>query len=258
MPRAVVISWAMKTAILCLALLCALLPAAAARADPMPFAPGEVLRYEVRWAAVPVAETTLSVDRQCPDGIDCWRFRMDIRTNSFADVFYKVRDRIVSVTDAGLTRTLTFDKKQKEGSYERDYTVRYDYAAGQSIYKSVKGTEYILPLADGTLDPLSIYYHFRASAPLSIGQVMTRQVNDGRNAALAEARVVGRETVSVPAGTFETFVVEPDMKNLGGVFKKSKDASMKIWVTADARCLPVKVRSKVAVGWFTAELTQLP
>jgi len=79
-----------------------------------------------------------------------------------------------------------------------------------------------------------------------------------RLSALAEARVVGRETVSVPAGTFETFVVEPDMKNLGGVFKKSKDASMKIWVTADARCLPVKVKSKVAVGWFTAELTQLP
>jgi hypothetical protein len=88
--------------------------------------------------------------------------------------------------------------------------------------------------------------------------VLTRQVNDGRNYALAEANVVGRQTVTVPAGTFETFVIQPDMKNLGGVFKKSKDASMTIWVTADERCLPVKVKSKVVVGWFTAELTQLP
>lgn len=249
----------MKTVTLCLAALLALFAAVASvRAEPMPFVPGEVLHYEVRWAAIPVAETTLRVDRDCPDGLDCWRFLMDIRTNDFADVFYKVRDHIASVTDAGLTRTVSFAKQQKEGSYERDYKVRYDYGEGRSYYRSVKGTEYVLPLADGTLDPLSIYYHFRASGPLAVGQVLTRQVNDGRNYALAEAKVVGRATVTVPAGTFETFVIQPDMKNLGGVFKKSKDASMTIWVTADDRCLPVKVKSKVVVGWFTAELTQLP
>jgi hypothetical protein len=38
------------------------------------------------------------------------------------------------------------------------------------------------------------------------------------------------------------------------VFKKSKDAKLQIWVTADARRIPVKIKSKVAVGSFVGEL----
>jgi len=48
--------------------------------------------------------------------------------------------------------------------------------------------------------------------------------------------------------------VEPDLQHIGGVFEKSKDAKLKIWVTADKRRIPVKVKSKVRVGSFVAEL----
>jgi hypothetical protein len=48
--------------------------------------------------------------------------------------------------------------------------------------------------------------------------------------------------------------VEPNLEHIGGVFKKSKDAKLKIWVTADSRRIPVKIKSKVAVGSFVGEL----
>jgi hypothetical protein len=48
--------------------------------------------------------------------------------------------------------------------------------------------------------------------------------------------------------------VEPQLKHIGGVFKKSKDARLQIWVTTDKRHLPVRIKSKVIVGSFVAEL----
>jgi hypothetical protein len=38
------------------------------------------------------------------------------------------------------------------------------------------------------------------------------------------------------------------------VFKKSRNASLRIWVSADEKHIPVRISSKVVVGSFTAEL----
>jgi hypothetical protein len=46
------------------------------------------------------------------------------------------------------------------------------------------------------------------------------------------------------------------MKDVKGVFEKSKDAKMFIWVTADERRMLVKLKSKVVVGSFVAELVE--
>ena len=53
---------------------------------------------------------------------------------------------------------------------------------------------------------------------------------------------------------YNAFLIEPDLKDVGGVFEKSKDAKIKIWVTADHRRIPVRFESKVVVGSFVAEL----
>jgi hypothetical protein len=38
------------------------------------------------------------------------------------------------------------------------------------------------------------------------------------------------------------------------VFEKSKDARIQLWVTADRRHIPVKIKSRVVVGTFVGEL----
>ncbi len=45
-----------------------------------------------------------------------------------------------------------------------------------------------------------------------------------------------------------------ELKHIGGVFEKSKNAEIKVWVTADTRRIPVKIKSKVVVGSFIGEL----
>ena len=39
--------------------------------------------------------------------------------------------------------------------------------------------------------------------------------------------------------------MEPDLKDLGGVFEKSKDAQFKIWVTSDKRRIPIRIKRNI-------------
>jgi hypothetical protein len=82
-------------------------------------------------------------------------------------------------------------------------------------------------------------------------------VTDGEKNLMGTLRVIGRETVSVPAGTFETLVLEPDLQNVEGVFAKKQRAKIKLWVTNDEHRLLVQMKSKAVVGSFVAELVSV-
>ena len=79
-------------------------------------------------------------------------------------------------------------------------------------------------------------------------------VTDGKKNMMGILRIIGEETVSVPAGTFETLVLEPDLQNVEGVFSKKQRAKIILWVTNDERRLLVQMKSKAIVGSFVAEL----
>ena len=86
---------------------------------------------------------------------------------------------------------------------------------------------------------------------------MAFEVTDGKRVIAGAFREVGRERLRTPAGEFATVVVEPTIEGLGGVFRKSKKAKLRIWFTDDAWRRPVRFYSEVAVGSFTMELTRL-
>ena len=110
----------------------------------------------------------------------------------------------------------------------------------------------ILP---GSFDPLSVFYSYRLF-DLQEDSVIEIPITDGKKCVMGIGRVIKKETVRLSSGTYDTFLVEPDLKHIGGVFKKSKDAKIKIWVTADSRRMPVKIMSKVVIGSFTGELVE--
>ena len=100
---------------------------------------------------------------------------------------------------------------------------------------------------------MSVFYAFRFF-DLKENNALEVPVTDGKKCVIGEAKVIRRETIKVESGTYDTYVVEPDLKHVGGVFKKSKNAKFRIWVTADARKIPVKIESEVIVGSFVGEL----
>ena len=113
-----------------------------------------------------------------------------------------------------------------------------------------------IPIRVATFDPLSIAYLFRLGETKP-GEKRTFPTCDGRLVQDVEIMVKEKEKLSVPAGKFEVFEASPALKNLRGVFKKSPKGILRVWYSADARHLPVKMASKVVVGSFTARLEKI-
>lgn len=226
------------------------------RAGLLPFGPGERLTYELYWTFVHAGTAVLEVVADEFEGTPALRYKATARTTPFIDKFYKVRDRLESWTDTALTRSLHYEKEQHEGDYHKDVRLVFDWSRSIA-YRWVRGElRHAQVLELPSFDPLSMLFHFR-NQPLSVGYEFQAPVTDGNIAVMGKARVLKRETVKTELGEFDCFKVQPEIRHIGGVFKKSPDASVFIWITADERRIPVKVKSKVVVGHFTMEIAKI-
>ena len=219
-----------------------------------PFVPGERLQYKIKWGLVPVGRATLEV--ALPEDLNgtlCHKFVLSVRTNEFADAFYKVRTRAESYLAADFSRSLLYRKKQQEGKTERDVVVRFDYDRNLAFYSNYGKLERKISIRPVAFDPLSIAYLFRLGE-IKAGVRRSFPTCDGRVLQNVEVAVQAKEKIRVKAGEFEVFEATPALKNLRGVFKKSPRGVLRIWYSADARRIPVKMSSKVTVGSFTARL----
>jgi len=235
--------------------------AAAQTTNKAAFNPGERLTFVLKWTIIPAGEAILEVlPIEHMAGRNTYHFVLTAKSNAFVDAFYMVRDRIDAWTDTHLEQSLLYRKKQHEGNSHRDITVSFDWDEMTAQYinrgndKNEVGKP--IPISMGTFDPLSIFYWSR-SVDLSINKRVERPVTDGKKHIIGIANVIRQESVTVPAGTFETFLIEPDLSHVGGVFEKSPEAKIQLWVTTDQRHLPVKLASKVVVGKFTGELKSM-
>ncbi|MDF1577602.1 MAG: DUF3108 domain-containing protein [Desulfurivibrionaceae bacterium] len=224
-------------------------------APGFPFQPGEKLVYDLRWGIIPAGHAELQVlPFTTVNGEDSWHFLMTVRTTEFVDLFYKVRDRIESFADLSLTDSLLYKKRQREGSTDRDVVVRFDRVSRTAVYSNRGELNEPVEIAAGTLDPLASLFFVR-TRPLAGRPQIIKAVTDGKKLVHGVARVVKRETVEIDGTKYHnTFMVEPDLKDVSGVFEKSSDSKLKLWITDDDQRLLVKVQSKVAVGSFTGTL----
>ena len=220
----------------------------------LPFVPGERLHYKIKWGLIPVGRATLEVaPYEEMNGTLCHKFVLSVRTNEFADKFYKVRTRAESYLAPDFRRSVLYRKKQQEGKTERDVIVRFDYDRNLAFYSNYGKLEREIPIRPVSFDPLSIAYLFRLGE-IKAGVKRSFPTCDGRVLQDVVVAVQEKEKLRVAAGKFEVFEATPALKNLRGVFKKSPRGVLRIWYSSDARRIPVKMASKVAVGSFTARL----
>ncbi len=215
---------------------------------------GERLEYRVRWGVLTVARAVLEVEA-VPEGAVL--LRATARTRGWIDPIYPVRDLVESTVEVAKMRPLRFHKRTKEGHGRTEVVeVEFDHQAGLARYVEAGEPREPLPLPAEYQDPLSSIYAYRMLAAGADG-VVAFDVTDGKRVIAGAFREVGRERLRTPAGEFDTVVVEPSIEGLGGVFRKSRKARLRIWLTDDAWRRPVRFYSEVAVGSFTMELTRL-
>jgi hypothetical protein len=238
--------------IILLALSC---PAAMAD-ERLPFRPGEKLHYTVYWSTLEAAEATLEIlSMEKINGTAAWHFVMTAQTSPLVEHIYPVYDRMDAYADAEMSHALLY-KEQKKTRKIKDVSVTFDWKAQTAIYSRKGKKKAPVALLPGAFDPLTIFYFFRTHE-LKQNLEMSRPVSDGKRCVTGKARVVSRQTVLIHTKEFDTWLVEPDLGPVGGVFEKNPNAKLQIWVTADKRRIPVRVKSEVAVGSFTAELDSI-
>ena len=222
----------------------------------IPFEPGEKLHFEVMWGFIRAGEATLQVlPMEEINGQKVLSFLMSARTTSFVDAFYKVRDTYESLTDMGMNHAIHY-KKRKEGHEKKEALVRFDWEKMETQYVRTGEDWRPVPLISGSFDPLSVFYAFRTH-DLEVGKELLVPVSDGKKCVMGLAKVLKRERIKVKMGEYDAYLIEPDMKDIGGVFEKSDDAKIKVWVTADDKKIPLRFKSKVTVGSFIAELASI-
>jgi hypothetical protein len=95
------------------------------------------------------------------------------------------------------------------------------------------------PLDDGS------FLYFVRTVPLEVGKSYeyARYFKAAGNP--VRIRVVRRETITVPGGTFNTVVLQPTFQTKG-IF--SKNGKAEVWISDDDRRLMVQMKSKLSFG----------
>jgi hypothetical protein len=214
------------------------------------FRPGESLKFSVQYGPIHAGSAYLEVPEVSNwNGHKAYLLVARAESNTFFSQFYRVRNRIESRWDSVGRFSLRYLENRREGGTKAVNEIVFDHDKGEAIYKD--GEVFPIPLQ--VQDALSSFYFTRLQA-LPLGGSVVFDYHASRKSQPMEVRVLGRDRVSTPAGTFDCVVIEPVLK-AGGIFKNK--GRLVIWLTEDERRIPVLMRSKVAVGSISVILQKV-
>lgn len=224
----------------CVATLSTSASAQAARSPAtVPYGPGESATYQVKLGGVAVGSGSLRmVGLEWVNDHLTYHARLAI---SGGIPLARVDDKLDTWIDVNGLFSRRFRQDLKEIRYRRYRT--YDMFPEQGLYRRTDTGKSAALSTDRPLDDVSFLYYAR-TLPLRVGETYTLNQyfkDDGNPVVL---KVLRRETVTVPAGTFRTVVVQPIIKT-DGLFGQGGEAE--VFLSDDDRRILVQLRSRVPV-----------
>ena len=205
----------------------------------VPFETGEKLTFDVRFGGLKVGTGRMEVlGLQNVRGREAWHTRFTVKGGI---PLYRVNDRMESWIDSRSFESLRFVQDLQEGRRDKERT--FEIYPDRGTY-SENGEAEHAPSVEDPLDDAAFLYFVR-TIPLEVGQTyeFNRYFRPDRNP--VRIRVLRKETVTVPAGKFETIVIQPIIKSKG-IFSEKGEAQM--WLTDDPRRLLVQMKSNLSIG----------
>jgi uncharacterized protein DUF3108 len=234
-------------------------PAAASAPPPSPpiaLGAGERLAFRMTYAHLLAGRATIGVDPARHQGRPVYRLSLDVTSAGlFAWLFrYRVDDHTVATWDPVTGCSYGIEKHLREGRSTRDQVVRIDPATGTATVEDRKIAQKVFQVGPCALDVFSAFFVARQRGLGRAGQLTVRVFDNGKLYDLP-FRPIGYEILDLPAPLgprVRTQVVEPVVPPGSGLF--TQEGRLLVWVTADARRIPVRVRSKVPVGSVSGDL----
>jgi len=227
---------------------------AAADATALPFGPGERVEMRITYAGLVAGRASLAVEPG-REGASLRFVSVAKSQGFFAWLFrFRVDDRTVAEWDPVTSCSLGIEKHLREGQAVRDQVVHIDPATGRADVEDRKVPQRVFSVEPCVLDVLSAFFVTRARG-VDEREPLKLPVFDNGKSYVLEVRLRGRERVDLPeplGRKVPTVVVEPLLAEGTGLF--AKKGRVTIWLTDDERRVPVRLRSKVAIGSVSADL----
>ena len=176
------------------------------------------------------------------------------KSNRILSVLYPVNDVVESYVDIKSFYPYRYRSVQQEGTYKSDKEIIFDREKNVATFinHKARGETRKSSIAAGAQDPLSVVYYFRR-LPLEIGKDINIEVHDGNKNWTLVVKVLKKERVTTPAGSFDTIKVKALMR-YKGLFVNTGDVI--VWFTDDPNRIPVMMESKIKIGHVTATLIE--
>jgi hypothetical protein len=218
---------------------------------PIPFRIGDRSEYSVRWeggVGLEAGRVTVSVEPPA------YRFVVLATTADWVSRFFEARDRFVTTVDVSLLPQ-THERDQQEGSrhltrgFIYDDTVRV-VRTGPSLERARDPDAATLPLDRGARDAIAALFYVR-TLPLAAGLRYLVPINEaGRNLRL-DLAVTVLETITVQGESRRAWRLEPVLRQR---VERRRAPIASMWVSDDARRLPLAVEVRAAFGRVRMEL----
>jgi len=207
----------------------------------VPFGAGERMEYDVKFGSIRVGSAHMEVVAlDNLRGRPAWHTAFWVQGGNF---LYRVNDVYESWMDAETLSSLRFIQELEEGGkeIERRFEIYPERAVFvQTSKKPLKEEKSVSqPLDDGS------FLYFLRTIPLEVGKTydFDRYFRPDRNP--VRIRVLRKERVKVPAGTFNAIVVQPVIKTKG-IF--SENGHAELWLSDDDRHIMLQLKSKLSFG----------
>ncbi len=210
------------------------------------FAAGERLSYDASFGHLHVGHGTMLLSgTDTVRGHTAWRAIFTLSGGTF---FFHVRDSTVSWFDTATLSSLRFVQHIREGRYHADRN--YEIYPERGTYVRLDRPE--VKSVHAPLDDASFLYFLR-TVPLEVGHTyqFDRYFQPEGNPIVI--RVLRREQVTVPAGTFNAIVVQPEFKT-PGIFSQKGHAE--VWLADDSTHMMLMLKSGLSFGSLNLYLTK--
>jgi hypothetical protein len=218
-------------------------------APQYPFGVGEKFEYGAKLGMLNLGGASMQVvSVDTVRGQPSFMFRFRLEGGNF---LFRITTILESWTTIDDFKSLRFRNDNKENDKVR--LREYDIFPDSGFFRQ-KGKDVTEPTPSQPLDDAAILYYVR-STPLELGQTyrVDRYFRQDKNPLVI--RVLKREKMTLPDGsTVDCLVLNPVIDDRG-MFADRADA--RLWITDDARRIPVQIRSKYPFGTVTLRLEKM-
>ena len=210
---------------------------------------GKKLNYELKFKNISAGTAYILIEKDSLADKSIIRLRSELKTNSFFDLFYKIRDDITVYMNDYDYSLIKVINKINEGKHSKELTSIVD-ADLKLISSSINN----LSISKKVYSPLSVIFSLRNKMFSNDANYNYLTYSMGKlkniNVVISE-----EEIITTPYGTYNTFIAVPKSLENKPILKNNGD--MKIWYTSNKDRIPIKIEIKINYGSILLKLKNI-